>query len=463
MEYLLDYSEYRTTTADPAVEAITTGRDYFTSSLRSQKGRGLPSGVTRWDVLRAVKLARKSLGLSAAVLGYIEFLIEHTFDQDWIGTAAPIVFLAVQSSAQHFGVTPRQINSYERCLANCGLLTWRDASNRRRYGKRRKDGSLLFGFGVDLSPLVERYQDIIAIGEADRLELELWTKSRANVRSYRRVLSAGVVCIRDNGLLSEAAQEAEALIATLPRTFTARWSAASLCDLSLKLEALCKRIKLDLSPLKSDMTSGETEQNFRHYNTENTTENPVGPCNAAKPPKRTSPDGDEINLQKEPAYAGGMDEGSGAKAQSPDSKCSAPQKGHANINYVGANTGIHHVRFEQVMAIASPLMAQMIVDEAGQGRANWSALDRAAATAAGYLGVNASLWSRMRAEIGPAAAALSIVIAERRITDPNNPVNSPGGFVRAMLNRAKTGDLHLHRSVFGLIKRDQSEPAKGLT
>ncbi|MTH94993.1 replication initiation protein RepC, partial [Roseibium sp. RKSG952] len=82
----------------------------------------------------------------------------------------------------------------------------------------------------------------------------------------------------------------------------------------------------------------------------------------------------------------------------------------------------------------------------------WADLVSTAQIAAAYLGINKSLWEELKAEVGAPAAAVCVVIAERRITDPRNPVRSPGAFVRGMLKRAKDGQLKLHKSVFGLEK-----------
>ncbi|WJS05799.1 replication initiation protein RepC [Roseibium aggregatum] len=113
------------------------------------------------------------------------------------------------------------------------------------------------------------------------------------------------------------------------------------------------------------------------------------------------------------------------------------------------------------MNVASPLMQDMIQMEAGEREANWTALDRAAAKAAGYLGLSPALWTSLRSETGSAAASVCIVVTERRLADPNNPVVNPGGFVSGMLTRARQGKLYLHKSVFGLLK--QPQPESGLT
>ena len=42
-------------------------------------------------------------------------------------------------------------------------------------------------------------------------------------------------------------------------------------------------------------------------------------------------------------------------------------------------------------------------------------------------------------------------------SDPADRVRNPGGYLREMTARAKKGELNLHGSVFGLLKRGEGE------
>ncbi|MEP5623269.1 MAG: helix-turn-helix domain-containing protein, partial [Hyphomicrobiales bacterium] len=238
------------------------GRNYFCCSDH-YPSPGLPKGVSRWDVLRALKMARRSLGLSAALLEYVELLIVRTNDLDWIAGAAPIVFTGVQTAARMLNVSVRQINHYERRLADAGLLTWRDSGNRRRYGKRGEDGTLLFAFGADLTPLIERYDKIVSQGEAELLDQQLRAKTIGVIRSCRRVLSDGVCEANTCGLTCDVVAQASDQLARLPRTFAPSWSTAELCQLSLEIEAVALELKAVLSPADHTETSGRAEENVR--------------------------------------------------------------------------------------------------------------------------------------------------------------------------------------------------------
>jgi hypothetical protein len=42
-----------------------------------------------------------------------------------------------------------------------------------------------------------------------------------------------------------------------------------------------------------------------------------------------------------------------------------------------------------------------------------------------------------------------------RFADTPDPVRKPNGYFRSMIRKAESGDLHLHKSVFGILKRSK--------
>ncbi|MEP0583120.1 MAG: replication initiation protein RepC, partial [Rhizobiaceae bacterium] len=48
------------------------------------------------------------------------------------------------------------------------------------------------------------------------------------------------------------------------------------------------------------------------------------------------------------------------------------------------------------------------------------------------------------------AAACLAVVAEKALRDPEQ-ITSPGGYFRAMIDRAADGKLNLHKSLHGLV------------
>ncbi|WP_296604646.1 plasmid replication protein RepC [Roseibium sp.] len=423
-----------------------SGRDCFRSGPLKARS-GLPAGRSKTDIFKVLKGARKSLGLGIPTLTYLEHLIGYTNKDDWREGGVPIVYVSVERLALELNVSVRTINTYERQLASRGLTLWSDSGNRKRYARRAKDGTLTEVYGVVLTPIAERFSELEGYAEGERMAAEGRLTQIGFIRSCRREINEALLRAQAIGLQGPIVEQAEAAVNKVPRTFSSRWTFIELCRLGLELEDIDTRLNAAIEPYFADKTSDQPDEKVRHHNTTHTSLNPVNICNRAAP-KRTSPPGDEAIPQPEPANAGGMEEVSGRRT--PDHE--SPPGAEDRLDTDTGGTGIEHIRFDQVTDVASDLMRELIAEEAGQGRENWSALDRAAATAAAWIGVSPSLWATMRAQIGPAAAAVSVVLVERRMTDPDNPVSKPGGYLRGMLAKAGRGQLHLHKSIFGLSK-----------
>ncbi|WP_132940165.1 replication initiation protein RepC [Varunaivibrio sulfuroxidans] len=71
-----------------------------------------------------------------------------------------------------------------------------------------------------------------------------------------------------------------------------------------------------------------------------------------------------------------------------------------------------------------------------------------------HLEISRSAWVAACAVMGRAAAAVAVIVIDRNMEHPETPIRSPGGVLRAMTARAKVGELHLEKSIFGILERD---------
>jgi hypothetical protein len=55
--------------------------------------------------------------------------------------------------------------------------------------------------------------------------------------------------------------------------------------------------------------------------------------------------------------------------------------------------------------------------------------------------------------LGNQAAAVCVVLIDHAMHREDNPVRKPNGYFRSMLRKAESGELNLHKSVFGILKR----------
>ncbi|MFN3616274.1 MAG: helix-turn-helix domain-containing protein, partial [Rubrimonas sp.] len=133
---------------------------------------GLPPGMTRWTLMRALRNAAPAMGLAPRALQLLETYIEWTYDADWAPGAEPIVVTPLTETAETLGLSERQVRNIETALMRAGLLTFRDSGNHARRGRRcRRTGRLLQGFGPSLAPLAARAAEIAERAAAARAEV----------------------------------------------------------------------------------------------------------------------------------------------------------------------------------------------------------------------------------------------------------------------------------------------------
>ena len=72
------------------------------------------------------------------------------------------------------------------------------------------------------------------------------------------------------------------------------------------------------------------------------------------------------------------------------------------------------------------------------------------------LGISPDAWNTAREVMGEDSAMLSILILDARKSVPGHVISKPGGYLRAMTDRYRRGELHLIRSLIGLSERQRA-------
>jgi replication initiation protein RepC len=84
--------------------------------------------------------------------------------------------------------------------------------------------------------------------------------------------------------------------------------------------------------------------------------------------------------------------------------------------------------------------------------ASWSELGKAGDTLRRMIGLSDPEWLNAREKVGLfAASAIVATLLEKSIREPDQ-ISRPGGYFRAMVERAIIGKLNLARSLFGLAQ-----------
>lgn len=100
------------------------------------------------------------------------------------------------------------------------------------------------------------------------------------------------------------------------------------------------------------------------------------------------------------------------------------------------------------------------IEHLGPENDHWkSAIEAAVLMRLRELGINNCAFEDIVATLGVFKAFLSVIIIDRNTDHPKAPGHNPGGVLRAMTARHRTGELNLDRSVIRLWKRDSNKCA----
>lgn len=417
---------------------------------------GLPKGVTRFDLLKLVKHAGPFAGFSSKMIQLLEYYILFTRDCDWVANGQPIVYQALSKTALHFGVSERQIQRLEKDLFMVGALTWNDSGNHRRYGVRDEDGQIMHAFGVDLTPLAALREALeVKLIEKQRLDAA-WMETKRQISWYRRQINGLISEAEDYPTLDKLRFEVEQNyegIAVSIRTYM------SLNDLHTLLQA-----HKDLhSTLLQAVQTAENRRLDAEIAAEQREPSAQGSVQITKETSSMDDTSDvhiystNQNQFDKSNLSSPKDKGAFRESviEPPETKADHPAPGNTEGCKSEAEIAeeIGKITMKQLLYAASDRF-KAYLPQHGRSQ-DFAEIVEAAHSILPVLGIHKSAWAEACGVLGRNGAAICVMIIDQKIQDPDNRVRNPGGYLREMTARAKRGELKLHRSVFGLLKRGE--------
>lgn len=397
---------------------------------------GLPEGVTHFDLLKLVKRAGKEVGFTTKMIALLEYYIIFTKEQDWAEGARPIVYQSIYKTALDFGVGERQIQKLEQALFDVGALTWNDSGNHKRYGTRSDEtGDIIYAYGVDLSPLAHLRSTLEAKYHEKLMRDAAWMETkrqiswhRARIRAYAAELIdmeyTDIQAIQyrydEIALPIRAHMGLETLLEMLEEHKALLFEVESLTESLAECEQSCA--------LSQECSSTDALKGVHIYST---TKNPSDKSDTSSHP--------DISFQKSVAESTEQD------IQDRD--------GGKSGDDASPSVKYPDVTLKQILNAASNrFLDKMPIEPRPMNERDFV---EAAFRLLPDLGIHRSAWGEACDSLGRLAAAICIVIIDQKMNLPENQIRNPGGYLRAMVKRAKSGELNLHASIFGLLKRGE--------
>lgn len=69
--------------------------------------------------------------------------------------------------------------------------------------------------------------------------------------------------------------------------------------------------------------------------------------------------------------------------------------------------------------------------------------------------INSRDGARRTSPVGRAGEAVCLLVTDQAMQREVDPFRQPGAYFRAMIQRARTSELHLHNSVMGILKWEE--------
>ena len=375
----------------------------------------LPPKMQRSQVEALLVEVAPALGLSGRRLQALLFMMSQTRPQDWIDPAAePVCYASQGEVAAGLGKTERAVRADEDALSRrLGLLEKRTAAN----GGRSRHG----GLGLVFSRLIELVPALLELRERLRAE-------RARTKTLVRLRSAYFRHLRDGLARLHPSRPADPELALIRDALLAWPPSGTLRGLGLdaleahvaEARALCDRIDAVAEAFAD--SSGRPAETFRSH-LQDTTEDPSETCRTA------------------PSAATGKEQENRAAPADPQAEFAAR---------------LGPARF---YALAGPDL-QRCLDLAGREPRGLRPIDfvSAAVQLLPQLGVNGSAWQEAVDAMGDFRAALCVLVTDANRDHPATPVRNPGGHLRALARRYRSGQLNLVGSLIGLSERRRTEP-----
>ncbi|KKJ75212.1 hypothetical protein WH95_19525 [Kiloniella litopenaei] len=405
--------------------------------------QGLPEGVSRFEILSLLEFIGHDFGFKQTHIRYLARAIKFSSEKDWVPESfhPPVVWQSVMSIAIEMNRDERTVRRIERELHNLGAILWKDSGNHKRYGARDERGYIQYAYGVDLSPLAPLYLELKAHADKIRAERELWNKEKRELAALKRAVRSKFYFAE---LSTDELDELSPPVASTSLTeIREQFEKIKLLEL-----AVDQFIEENIETLDCEQNvgmSGQQDKNVRHkYTTTNTYSSLEDTCNLEDNSKMSGETPQDAGNQFATAHtSNGLPKKPVVKFTTCKSKNSSEVEKFS--------TGIEHLKLMQLVNAASdefkdhiplhdrPLEPSDIVDAAG--------------AMCHELGINRHAWVEAITVMGRLSAAACVLIADKNQYHPDNPVRNPGGFLRGMVDKARKGELKIHRSIFGILER----------
>jgi len=367
----------------------------------------IPDGkaVDKWQAYRDLCEGKSVVGIGDRALAVLAALLSFYPDDELSEENGLVVFPSNrQLILRAHGMSEPTLRRHLAALVENGLIIRRDSPNGKRYARKGRGGAFEEAFGFSLAPMLVRAVEFSEAAERVRAGNRALKLMRERITLHRRDISKLIEAAVEEDVPGDWGgiwRRFRAIVDAIPR----RAAIADLEAIVGDLAAIREEVDILLnSHMNVEDSNGNDDRNERQYSDSNT----------------------DSLIEFEPAF-----EKSGATAE-PGPTPQEPPKGYP-LGFV---------------LKACP----EIIDYAVDGIASWRDLMAVAAQVRGYLGVSPSAYEDACHVMGPENAAIAVACILQRAQH----INSAGGYLRALTEKARAGEFTVGPMLMAAFKANGS-------
>jgi len=400
------------------------------------------------QVLAAFKAAAPHLGFRPSVVHAVDWLFRFTDPVDWQPSSRPIVWPSAAIQQQEMGLGPSQVKNLNRHLVELGLVLMKDSPNGKRYGRRGPQGRIIEAYGFDLTPIASRFAEFQAVAQAGREE-------RARVQALRRRATIARNGIRqlvgtavEQRITSDEWEVHCAAAVSASRGVGGRSPSPEMSLAVVNLERVQTEMRhylegalearrnsqMPIAEKSVDITPKQPE-NWPHITTTNQLLNPKDTVIA---PEESNP---ASVSRRRPAGNIGT-----STRYVPSRDANNHLRATGSIRTDSAS--VLKISPTELMRLA-PRLKQYLRDTSPR----WPEIVEAAEWLRDEMDISKSIWGDACLAMGREQAAIAIAIVSTK--PPGHFRGSPGAYFHGMVARAKSGELQLSRTIWGMRRQER--------
>ena len=355
----------------------------------------------KWHVWRNLTEAKDRFNITDRSLAVLNALLSFHQETALVAGADLVVFPSNRElSIRAHGMAPATLRRHLATLVEAGLIIRRDSPNGKRYARKGQGGEIEQAFGFDLTPLVVRAAEIEILADDVRVQRRACALMREQITLLRRdtakTIEAGVEQ-GDPAPWSDYAQILFGLSQGLLRVLSQPELEARLAALRALYENVAKSLDAIIERDDSSTNESHTERHIQNSNTDNSDLEPVLRVSRAREAETEPPKPKPLK-----AYPLGM------------------------------------------VLDACPAVA----DWTSAPIQSWSDFVKAASLVRAALGISPSAWEEATDAMGEVEASVCVAAILQR----TEAIKSPGGYLRALSDKARAGQFSLGPVLMALLR-----------